>query len=84
MNPRALKAASPDTINMTPMVMRVITPQSFQVGCSSLKMKAKRRTNARTEDLHIVKNVSDMKRREKFPRPMSRAVAVPQGVIRER
>lgn len=84
MKPNALKAASPDTIRITPIVMRVITPQSFQVGDSSLKMKAKRRTNARTLDLHIVKNVRDMKRKLKFPRPMSRAVAVPQGVIRER
>ena len=37
-----------------------------------------------TTSLHMVKKVRLMKRREKFPRPISKAVAVPQGPIRVR
>ena len=82
MNPRALKAVSPATIMMTPMDIRVMIPPRRHEGFSRRKMKAKSRTNASTEDLHMVKKVRLMKRREKFPRPISKAVAVPQGPIR--
>jgi hypothetical protein len=84
MKPRALKAVSPATIIITPTDMRVMIPRRRQEGFSRRKMKAKRSTKASTEDLHIVKKVRLMKRREKFPRPMSRAVAVPQGPMRVR
>lgn len=83
-NPRALKAVSPATIMITPAVMRRMMPHRRQVGFSRRKMKAKSKTNASTEDLHMVKKVREMNLNEKLPKPMSRAVAVPQGVIRVR
>lgn len=83
-NPKALNVASPDTMRITPIVMKRIIAHNFQVGDSRRKMKAKSNTKAKTLDLHIVKNVNEMKRKLKFPRPMSKAVAVPQGVIRVR
>lgn len=51
--PRALKAVSPATIMMTPMVMVAMMRMSLREGVSRWKMKAKRRTKARAEDLHI-------------------------------
>jgi hypothetical protein len=83
-NPSALKEVSPATIMITPTVMRRMMRQRRQVGCSRWKRKAKRRTKARTLDLHMVKKVRLMKRREKLPRPMSSAVDVPQGPMRVR
>lgn len=52
--PRASKAVSPATIIITPAVIVAMMRMSFQVGVSRRKMKAKRRTNARAEDLHMV------------------------------
>lgn len=51
--PRALKAVSPATIMTTPIVMVAMIKINFTEGCSRWKRKAKRRTNAREEDLHI-------------------------------
>lgn len=48
---------SEETIIITPMVMMVIIPTSTQVGFSRRKMKAKIRTKAREEDLHIAVDV---------------------------
>jgi hypothetical protein len=53
MKPRALKAVSPATIIMTPMVIVRMMRQSFMEGVSRWNMKAKRSTKARAEDLHI-------------------------------
>ena len=53
MKPRVLKAVSPATIMMTPMVMVAMMRISFKEGVSRWKRKAKRRTKASAEDLHI-------------------------------
>ena len=51
--PRASKAVSPATIIITPAVMVRMIRTNFIEGVSRWKRKAKRRTNARAEDLHI-------------------------------
>lgn len=79
LKPRALKDASPATIITTPMVMVPMMRMSLREGVSRRKRNAKRRTNAREEDLHIVRNVRVMNRRDIFPSPTSRDVAAPQG-----
>ena len=53
MNPRVEKATSPATIIMTPTVMVAIMATRRQEGVSRRKRKAKIRTKARDEDLHI-------------------------------
>lgn len=45
--------ASPATIITTPTVMTVMIPTSFQVIFSSRKMKAKIKTKANADDLHM-------------------------------
>ena len=55
MKPRILKAVSPATIMMTPIVIVVMITTSFTEGSSRRKRKAKARTKAREEDLHIAK-----------------------------
>ena len=82
--PRALNAASPATIMMTPTVMAVMITMSLMDGVSSLNRKAKRRTNASADDLHMVRNVREMNLRDMLPKPTSREVAVPQGTSRVR
>ena len=53
--PRRLKAASPATIIMTPTVMVAMMRMSLTDGVSSRKRKAKQRTKARDDDLHIAR-----------------------------
>lgn len=53
MKPIALKAVSPATIMITPMVMAAIMRISLMEGVSRRKRKAKSRTKANAEDLHI-------------------------------
>ena len=53
MKPRRLKAVSPATIMMTPRVMVAMMRMRRTEGLSRRKRKAKRRTKARAEDLHI-------------------------------
>ncbi len=53
MKPRSEKATSPDTIMMTPTVIVAMIRTSFTDGISRRKRKAKRRTKARAEDLHM-------------------------------
>ena len=55
MKPVRTKVASDseETIIITPTVMMVIIATSIQVGFSRRKIKAKVRTKAREEDLHI-------------------------------
>jgi hypothetical protein len=53
MNPRTENATSPKTIMMTPIVIVVMMPTSRHAGFSRRKAKAKRRTNARDDDLHM-------------------------------
>lgn len=53
MNPRMEKSTSPATIMITPRVMVRIMSTRRQEGISRRKRKAKRRTKAREEDLHI-------------------------------
>ena len=54
-NPRALKRVSPATIMMTPTVIVAMIRINLIEGVSSRKRKAKMRTNARDEDLHIAR-----------------------------
>ena len=56
MKPKGLKSTSPDTIITTPKVIVAMMRMSFQEGVSRRKRKAKRRTKAREEDLHIAGN----------------------------
>ena len=51
--PRTLKAVSPATIMMTPAVIVVMIATSLMDGSSRRKRKAKPRTKASEEDLHI-------------------------------
>lgn len=53
MKPRVLKETSPATIIITPMVIVNIMATRRQEGISRRKRKAKQRTKAREEDLHI-------------------------------
>jgi len=53
MKPRAEKSTSPATIITTPTVMVAIMATRRQEGVSRRKRKAKMRTKAREEDLHI-------------------------------
>lgn len=55
--PRALKAVSPATIMMTPMIMVAIIRISLTEGVSRRKRKAKSRTKANAEDLHMAGKV---------------------------
>ena len=55
MKPRMLKAVSPATIIMTPIVMVAMIRMSFIEGVSRRKINAKRRTKAKAEDLHIAR-----------------------------
>ena len=56
MKPRGLKSTSPETIITTPNIIVAMMRMSFQEGVSRRKRKAKRRTKAREEDLHIAGN----------------------------
>lgn len=56
-NPSALKAVSPATIMITPMVIVAIIRISLMEGVSRRKTKANSRTKARDEDLHIAGKV---------------------------
>lgn len=51
--PSALNLVSPATIMMTPTVMAAMIRISLMDGVSRRKRKAKKRTKAREEDLHI-------------------------------
>lgn len=51
--PSTLNAVSPATIMMTPTVMAAIMRISLREGVSRRKRKAKRRTKAREDDLHM-------------------------------
>jgi hypothetical protein len=53
MKPRGEKSTSPKTIMTTPTVIVAMMAMSFREGVSRRKRKAKRRTKARAEDLHI-------------------------------
>lgn len=53
MKPSALKAVSPATIMITPMVMVAMIRINLIEGASMRKRKAKSRTKANAEDLHI-------------------------------
>ena len=53
MKPRVEKSTSPATIMMTPTVIVAIMATRRQEGVSRRKRNAKRRTNAKDEDLHI-------------------------------
>ena len=53
MKPRAENSISPKTIITTPAVMVAIMATRRQEGCSRRKRKAKMRTKASEEDLHI-------------------------------
>jgi len=55
MKPRVLKETSPATIIITPIVMVSIMATRRQDGISRRKAKAKQRTKAREEDLHIAR-----------------------------
>lgn len=58
MNPRALKSVSPATIIITPTVIVAIMRISFKEGVSRWNTKAKRRTKAKAEDLHIAIDIN--------------------------
>ena len=53
MKPSALKAVSPATIMITPMVIVAMIRTNLTEGASRRKRKAKSRTKANAEDLHI-------------------------------
>lgn len=53
MNPKAENSISPKTIITTPAVIVAMMATSRRDGDSRRKRKAKRRTKAREEDLHI-------------------------------
>ena len=55
MKPRASKSVSPYTIKITPIVIVVMIKTNLIEGSSRRKRKAKARTNAKDEDLHIAK-----------------------------
>lgn len=83
-NPTALNAVSPATIMTTPTVIVAMITINLTDGVSRRKTKAKRRTNASADDLHMVRKVREMNFRDIFPRPISREVAAPQGTRRVR
>ena len=58
MNPSVENLTSPATIITTPRVMVAIIATRRQDGTSRRNRKAKMRTNAREDDLHIAKDVS--------------------------
>ena len=55
--PKALNAVSPATIMITPAVMVAMIKINLREGVSRWKRKAKRRTKAREDDLHIACDV---------------------------
>lgn len=83
-NPSALKAVSPATIITTPTVIVAMMMINLKEGDSRRKRKAKRRTKASADDLHMVRKVREMNLRDMLPRPMSSDVAAPQGTRRVR
>ena len=66
--PRVLNFASPATIMMTPIVMVAMMRTNLMEGVSRRKMKAKRRTKARAEDLHIARDLSAQACRAQYER----------------
>jgi hypothetical protein len=78
-NPMALKDVSAATIITTPTVIAAMTKVSLIDGVSKRKIKAKRRTKARENDLQIVRNVREINLKDIFPKPISRDPAIPQG-----
>ena len=80
--PIALNAASPATIITTPMVIVAMMTISLMEGLSRPKTKAKRRTKARADDLHIVRKVRVMNFKDMLPRPISSDVATLHGTRR--
>lgn len=80
--PSALNAVSPATIITTPIVIVAMTIINLKEGDSRRKRKAKIRTKASAEDLHMVRKVREMNLRDMLPSPMSRDVAAPQGTRR--
>lgn len=80
--PTTLKAVSPATIMTTPIVIVAMMTINLADGVSRRKRKANSRTNARADDLHMVRNVREMNFSDILPRPMSREVAAPQGTRR--
>lgn len=71
---------SPRTIITSPAVITAIIRASRREGFSRPKRNANSRIKTRVEDLHAVMNVSDEKRRDIFPNPISSAVATPPGI----
>ena len=58
--PRVEKCTSPDTMRTTPTIMVAMMAMRRQEGVSRRKRKAKRRTKAREEDLHIARGLLDV------------------------
>ena len=61
MNPRVENLTSPATIIITPRVMVAIIATKRQDGTSRRKRKAKTRTKASDEDLHIAGEICQTK-----------------------
>lgn len=78
--PGRLNVTSPRTIITSPAVITAMISASRRDGLSRRNRNANSRIKTRVDDLHAVMNVSDEKRSDILPSPMSSAVATPPGI----
>mmetsp|Transcript_24942 Transcript_24942/g.53797 ORF Transcript_24942/g.53797 Transcript_24942/m.53797 type:complete len:143 (-) Transcript_24942:434-862(-) len=79
-NPTVSNSTSPNAVKISPAVINNPTMIRFQVIFSRPNMKALSNTHTGADDLTIVKNVMEIRTRERFDKPTSTAVTKPHGI----
>jgi hypothetical protein len=80
MNPIVSNSTSPNAVRISPPVINNPTIIRLQVIFSKPNMKALSNTHTGLDDFTIVKNVIDIRTRDRFDIPISRAVTNPHGI----
>ena len=79
-NPTVSNSTSPNAVKTSPAVINTPTSIRLHVTFSSPNINALSNTHIGLDDLTIVKNVIDMRTKDRFDNPISKAVTNPHGI----
>ena len=73
-------STSPNAVKTSPAVINTPTSIRLQVTFSKPNINALSNTHIGADDLIIVKNVIDIRTKDRFDNPISNAVTIPHGI----
>ena len=80
MNPIVSNSTSPNAVKTSPAVINTPTSIRLHVTFSKPNINALSNTHIGADDLIIVKNVIDIRTKDRFDNPISNAVTIPHGI----